>query len=222
LKISFHPEHLHAKIFADAKFAAVVDACAGDARALRFLTRSINNFHSHAEAVAPLGAIAFATLFAREPPEASASASQTFERIAGWLIDLYSAHDPAHVRGCFLEGLVKKALHPRYGNAELHDNVVIKIENGREFTSPSVDVAGWDGATGECHDCKTLSAYLDVSLVQDLDDGLPFSSFRIGIVTTDSKTTTLAFLRGKYRLSSRTKVIPIDELWAKVPLQRAA
>jgi hypothetical protein len=50
----------------------------------------------------------------------------------------------------------------RYGGGTdlCRNNVVIRLENGKvHSTSTSIDVLGWDGAVGECHDCKADSRH---------------------------------------------------------------
>jgi hypothetical protein len=149
---------------------------------------------------------------------------------AGRLLDrLYANHgfpNAGNLRGALLEGLVLESLRPRYGATNLSDNVEITITNNANYTSPAnrpIDVVGWDGNVGECHDCKMKPISLDAAFIKHLADGLPRPEFRLGVVTSMSEVTARASLRRQgYSPPAHVALIAVEQIIEFVPLQSAA
>ena len=84
-------------------------------------------------------------------------------------------------------------------------------------------MVGWDGAVGECHDCKMKARFLDTQLINHLAQGLPRPAFRFGVVTGDSESVARqALARKGYNLPSHVTLIPMEQLMDFVPLQARA
>ena len=123
------------------------------------------------------------------------------------------------MRGAVVEHLVLEAIRPRYRENNLADNVFVLIEETSYRTSRSVDVAGWDGNVGECHDCKTRSRGFDADFAQPGAEFLA-EHFKIGLVSTDSEMVTAGeFAAAGYSPAAHTYVIALEQLWDIAPLQ---
>ena len=134
----------------------------------------------------------------------------------------FGASDARRLRGALVEGLVRARLRSRYGPQELSDNVTLELENGVKYkSSTSVDVVGWDNSLGECHDCKVHAKRFDVDLLRELDRNLPRKHFKIGAVTTESRSAALLALRrlGCSPPPANVTVIGLENLMEFAPLQ---
>jgi hypothetical protein len=207
-------------IFADGDFIALAECCERERVVRIFVTTVVAN---GASAIATFEQ--YAAVWGVAHQQAATVALQELQA-AGVLVDrLWAAHgakdDGGQLRGAMIEGLVRRSLSGRYASGDLVDNATVIVRNGVNFKSKrTIDVTGWDGAVGECHDCKANPFSLKVELLADLEDGLPRAEFKIGIVTARSASITARALRQiHFRPSKRTTVIPLERLWDLAPLQ---
>ncbi len=173
------------------------------------------------------------TLHSDAPDDSGESGGDEGGATAGRLLDsLDGAHggergeNRGNLRGAILEGLVLSALAERYSGGNLVDNAEIKITNGTAYSSPAgrpIDVAAWDGALGECHDCKMSARSLKTDLVDHLARGLPRPEFKLAVVTGDSETVARHEIRKKgYSLPAHVTLIGMEVLIDLAPLQADA
>lgn len=170
--------------------------------------------------VQPDGVTKMISHFAKQHHSTPTELDQLCSEVGPLLAGLYQRHHAGRVRGAVVEHLVLEALRPRYGENNLDDNVFVLLDETAYRSSRSVDVAGWDGNVGECHDCKTRSRSFDLDFARNLEQNLPPEHFRIGLVSTDSEAVTAGQLAARgYSPASHTRVIALEQLWDIVPLQ---
>jgi hypothetical protein len=147
------------------------------------------------------------------------------QKVADSFVTLYGGHDPGHVRGAILEGLVERRLSTRYGGSgqDLVNNHKIRLsESGRILytSSSSIDVTGWDGTVGECHDCKAASHTFRGRFILELETELVPRRFKVGLVTADSRQRVLFNFKKKGIPEPRfAQIVPMEHLWTLAPLQ---
>jgi hypothetical protein len=149
-------------------------------------------------------------------------------RVGELLEDLYRAFHPGEnrVRGAVLEALLERHLVSRYGGPGemLENNLKFAIGNGSARYSSgekSIDVFGFDGLVGECHDCKVNPGKFDPDWVHELQDDVAPLGFKIGLVTaTDSRTFAEAKIaRSGIRVSpTATTIITAEDFHPRVSL----
>ena len=85
-----------------------------------------------------------------------------------------------------IEGLTKRRLGVRYSHygSQLEDNARFRLEDGAVYDSGSnsIDVIGFDGSVGECHDCKVQARNVSRSWIEELIRCVRPNGFRIGLV----------------------------------------
>lgn len=221
MKVSFDRTATFDEIFADPDFVALRERFASEVAVRQFVPSVIRQFR---EAPMPNGLARYANHWASSHPTSPPDMTAVITETAALLAALYRtwAGHLTNLRGALVEGLVLAQLESRYGQNQLEDNAVINLENDIEYTSPtSVDVTGWDGNRGECHDCKTRAKWVGVSLVRSLEENLPEPDFRVGVVTTDSGPVMVTELKKLgYTPAPITELIPLEDLWELAPLQR--
>lgn len=144
-------------------------------------------------------------------------------RAVSLLDDLYGRYPPSDVRGVLLEGLVEQRLRGRYGDGghQLENNARFALENSVAYSTgeKSIDVIGFDGYVGECHDCKARASRVEKSWTDQLVRYVAPHGFRIGIVTADSRVFARQALQRKG--VNVLKAVPIspEDWWQLTPLQ---
>ena len=143
------------------------------------------------------------------------------QRIARGLHKLYRKYNAGNLRGAFLEALTEQHIRPRYGGSgnTCCNNAVIRIENGQTHTtSTGVDVLGWDGNVGECHDCKADAGGFRAEWIGELERHVAPRGFAIGLVTADSQATAKRKLR-RLQIKWRRAQLISEQDFARLPLQ---
>jgi hypothetical protein len=222
MNVTFERTPTFDAIFADADFAALREKFGAEPIVRRFVPSAIRQF-IRGPAV-PDGFSRYATWWAR-PHRTSDPATPAVITEAATLLDsLYATWSDhlGNLRGALIEGLVLAQLKPRYGQNQLVDNATITVSNEIDYTSPTtVDVIGWDGNRGECHDCKMRAKWIDLAVVRSLEENLPQPEFRVGVVTAESRPALTAALQDLgYTPAPITELIPLEDLWELAPLQR--
>lgn len=227
MKVEFRRRPTFDAIFGDANFLALVDQFKAHALVRGFLVTAVKENIDGPPANATFAL--YGRLWGTSHEDVGDEVAAEVEESGRLLDELYLTHgqpNPGNLRGAILEGLVMEALRPRYGHAELQDNTEITISNGVHYTSPPnqpLDVVGWDGALGECHDVKMRAGRLVAPFIQHLADGLPYPTFRLGIVTTMSRFSVAGALKAQgYVAPARVTFIAVEDLLDFVPLQQAA
>ena len=91
------------------------------------------------------------------------------------------------------------------------------LSNGVQYkTSTSLDVAGYDGSRGECHDCKATAQRVDAGWIEELVDKMVPHDFRIGVATAESARVAAHGMR----VPAAVTVTGPDTWWEDLPLQR--
>lgn len=206
----------------EAAYADVLDAAFGRPRMVWLVLFAIREYETLSQIQNGRGAGA--------PSLSTAIGRQRFDRreatqarrVAQGLVDLYSNHDGGNVRGALLEGLAEQQIKSRYGGGThlCRNNVVIRLENGKvHTTSTSIDVLGWDGAVGECHDCKADSRRFRQTWIDELERNVAPRGFAVGLVTADMNGTARRKVAAKKLRWSRALLITGDTLATRLPLQ---
>jgi hypothetical protein len=209
-------------ISGDADFIALREKLAAEPVVRRFVPSVIRTFWGGLRT--PESLIRYAAFWGQKHPTSDPRTPAAISEAATLLTALYTTWSGrlGNLRGALIEGLVLAQLDTRYSLNRLADNVTLTLENGIEYTSiTTIDVVGWDGNRGECHDCKARAKRVDIGLVRDLEQNLPQPEFRVGVVTTDSGPVMAAALRELgYVPAPGTELIPLERLWDLAPLQR--
>lgn len=230
MKVRFTRTETFDEIFNDADFQKLRRAFAGELRVRQFVPNVVKTYKT-----APVTADAlrkFAAFWSSPHRGGGAELAAVIADSMELIVVLYARYGAStgslgRLRGAIIEGLVLAQLEPRYGQNQLVDNAVVRIEDDGGSTTyesrTTVDVTGWDGNVGECLDCKTRTKRVDLDLLLDLEGGLPDPEFRIGLVTADSAVVMADTLsKTEYRPSSRTTLIPLERLVDLAPLHPAA
>jgi hypothetical protein len=211
-------------IFADADFIALREKFDSEILVRRFVPAVIKQFWGGP--VRPDSLTRYARYWASTHGTSDPDTPNVITEAANLLDSLYSTWSGhlGNLRGALVEGMVLARLEPRYRANQLEDNATVTVENGINYTTPTtIDVSGWDGNRGECHDCKVRTKNVDLDLVRSLEDNLPQPEFRVGVVTVDSGAWMAKTLLGRgYAPAPITTLIPLEELWELAPLQQPA
>lgn len=160
-------------IFADADFVALAQHFEQHEPVRRFVPGVIRIFWGGLRG--PDSITRYASHWARQHRAADAATVTAIDDAASLLTQLYGSwsHRLDHLRGAMVEGLVETRLRSRYAQNTLANNVTITVSNGVNYTSSTTaDVVGWDGARGECHDCKVRAKNVDVDFLREMEAGL--------------------------------------------------
>lgn len=224
MRVTFAKTPTFDEIFADADFIALREKFRDEELVRQFVPSVIKIFSG--TLVGPDSFERYATFWSQShrtsdpnTPAVVAEAARLLQRLhASWADHL------GELRGALVEGLVLARLGSRYTGHKLEDNSHVTVTNGLNFTSSrTIDVSGWDGNRGECHDCKVRAKKVDLTLVHELEDNLPEPEFKIGVVATDSRLVMTDALRTLgYSPTSQTTLIPLEELWDLAPLQKTS
>ncbi len=157
----------------------------------------------------------------------STLAQRTSRRRIGELIEeLYTAYAPGegNVRGAILEALVELRLRRRYGETGdlLENNLRFALFNGTQYSTKdqSIDVIGFDGAVGECHDCKVNAGRFCPDWVLELQREVAPFGFKIGLVTVGGASWARKSIAGLgIALDSNTVLVGQEDFHPLMPLQ---
>jgi hypothetical protein len=227
MRVTFAREPTFDEIFNDADFQELRRTFAGDLRVRQFVPNVVKTYKT-----APVTADAlrrFASFWSSPHRGGGDELAAAIADPTELIVLLYGRYGTntgslGRLRGAMIEGLVLAQLGPRYGLNQLVDNATVTVDDdGAIYTScTSVDVTGWDGNVGECHDCKTRASWIDLALVLDLEHGLPDPEFRIGLVTADSAVVMAKTLAtAGYKPGPRTTLIALEQIADLAPLHPA-
>ena len=210
-------------ILDDPTYERLLDEAQAGRPVLELILAAIRQFHTLNDVENGLGGTGptlrkFASSWGRTRSERSA-----VSRVVRGMTQLYRRHRASDVRGMLLEGLVFRRLVPRYAGAdcELHNNAKFRLENGASYTSGdrSIDVIGFDGSAGECHDCKIQARRFEADWATELVGSVIPLGFRVGLVTADSEAVAWRHLREKGIDLAQVTVLTSESLWRAAPLQ---
>lgn len=220
MRVAFERHSTLDGIFGDPDFAPVFVELARSRKARIFFTSVVRRVNVRLDG--PQGLEMHARLFVAVEP-AHGTDRQAVEEAARLLTRLYRRHDEGNLRGALLEGFLRFRLAVRYAPpASLNDNVVVIVSNGVTYRTPTtIDVVGWDGRVGECHDCKVRAKSVNFGLIQSLERDLP-QEFRIGIVTVESRLAAAGRFHALGFRPRRATILSAEDLWEFAPLQQPA
>jgi hypothetical protein len=223
MTLTLHRDPAFDAILGDACFIALAKDAALYRTVRAFISRAIIRYKDAADAESGPNGNGFdigtyGRLFAGDQPSEETLAA--VRRAGEALTELLRSYDPGHVRGAVIEGLVETRLRVRYGGHILDNNVFLQFENGAAYTtSRSVDVVGWDGDDGECHDCKARARAFVPEWILELEDDVGPRGLAIGLVTADSfRPAQRALANNGIRLRTAT-LISLEKLWDLAPLR---
>lgn len=223
MRVEFvEPDYGFAAILADPAFGDLIELVMRDETILGLVAQVIKSYQTRPSLDGAGGqpAIeAFVATFASRPRSKS-SAGKTSAAFRA----LYANHDPRHVRGAILEGMVEQRLKVRYSGQDhdLVNNHKIRCsddDHAPYVSSTTVDVIGWDRTVGECHDCKVAARGFDSAFIGEMETNLVPRRFKIGMVTADTQAQTSVELQRKNFRPRSAQVIPFERLWQMAPLQ---
>lgn len=213
-----------ARINADDHFVGLLDSALGQPRMVWLVLLAVREYHTVAQLRTGrgYGAPGLRQLINRQPFDRQAKTQA--ERIVRALDGLYSAHDEGQVRGAVLERLAEQQIRSRYAGlgAMCENNIKFRVwgSKGDHTTSRSVDVVGWDGTTGECHDCKVDARKFDAVLVAELERDVTPHGLVVGMVTADQRPTAERKLRAlNFRRATATALVTEETLFSVLPLR---
>lgn len=223
MRVEFvEPDFGFAAILADPAFSDLIDLVVRDDTILGLVAQLIKSYHTRQSLEGAGGRPtidAFVATFASRPRSRTAAGKTSAAFRA-----LYANHDPHHVRGAILEGMVEHKLKSRYGapTDDLKNNHKIRCsgdEHAPYESSTTIDVIGWDRTVGECHDCKVAAKGFDSAFITEMETNLVPRRFKVGMVTADTQAqTSVEFKRKNFRPRS-AQIIPFERLWRMAPLQ---
>jgi hypothetical protein len=211
-------------IMADSNFVDLVDEVIRHKVVLFFVAGVIKRYTSAADlADGPHGSGLTIDVFAQRfvPTRGvSAAAGRAAQKVGVFLKKLYASHDPAHVRGAIIEGLVERRLATRYSGSLLENNVYLELANGTPYrSSRSLDVFGWDESVGEGHDCKARARQFVSEWTDELQRELVPRTLKVGLVTADSYRPAMDELKRAGVKIPQATLISLEQLWDFAPLQ---
>jgi hypothetical protein len=225
VKVEFvEPEAGFAAILEDPQCLTIIDEIVSDRTLLLLVSEIILSYYTltalkGAKGIEGPNVHRFAEVWTAPKKKQSAG-----RRIANAFVALYTAHNPDHVRGALLEGLVERKLAGRYGatDQQLVNNHKLRCINDDTYTtSRSVDVVGWDSGrrVGECHDCKVSSKEFKRGFIRELERDVVPRGFKVGLVTAHSRQTTLFSFKKKEIELRVAQIVSLERLWDLAPLQ---
>lgn len=222
-------ETSHRDITTDSRTIELVGIVEKDKRLLGLLFQIIRRFHTAAELENGRdGKASNLEQLVRDYPVTPALLGAR-SKVRDLVHDLYHDFKPseARVRGALLEAVVEGRLRTRYsGNGSmLENNLQFQIENGSTYSSgtKSIDVLGFDGQLGECHDCKANAARFEPDWVHELQTEVATRGFRIGLVTaTGSRSWAETLMRkAGITVAPETAILTSKDFYPLTPLQSA-
>lgn len=212
------------KISKDTRVADILGELVRHPPLISFLIGVIRWFHSYQELVngrAGGDVTLRAFVAGRQGKRDRAGAQRIATNVEGLYRD--NPGGEGRVRGALLESLVEMKLRPRYSGIDclLDNNLRFELVNGQTYASGtrSIDVIGFDGRVGECHDCKVHASRFEQPWIEDLTLNVAPRGFKIGLVTATHRGNAERQLREAGVSTRGATLIPADELHLLTPLQ---
>jgi hypothetical protein len=220
MRVAFTDDPQHRDIHEDADFLAVAVLIHGHETARRMIADILRTITQPM----PESLEKFTRYWTQTHGSSPADIEWVEQEVTPRMNALYGRFDPGRLRGVLTERLVYEQITSRYAHNTLKEDSFVHVSNGASYdSSTSVDVAGYDGNVGECHDCKARCRQINFGFLRELETHLPPSVFKIGVVSTDTRTVMAKELRSQnYTPGAHTTVIPLEDLWDLAPLQSAS
>jgi hypothetical protein len=222
MNVTFEADRAHQEVFDDEEFQFVIEHASRTKPMLLFVAASIRRFESLEEVLrgkpgSKQNMESYANSFLKDKRSRSNGVA-----VAQRLARLYGRFDAGNVRGCLIESMIQGRLRERYQQTRLENNVFVTLTNDVTYrTSTSVDVAGYDGQRGECHDCKAQGRKVDTTWIEELVTNLVPHSFRIGVATAESpRVAVQGMSTGGYQIPATLTVTGPETWWDGLPLWR--